>query len=97
MLLARTLTKPHSALIVVWLCLHGVYRAAAAPGKNSPSSDVALASQSTESMAARLATQNALFKAEIDKYTNFWNTKFAPIATIGYKVRSKKALKCILR
>jgi len=65
-LLARTLTKPHSALIVVWLCLHGVYRAAVAPGKNSPSSDVALTSQSTESMAARLATQNALFKAQFE-------------------------------
>jgi hypothetical protein len=33
-------------------------------------------------------TQNSLFKAEIDKYTEFWNTKFAPNATIGYKVRA---------
>jgi hypothetical protein len=33
------------------------------------------------------ATTNALFQAEIKKYTKFWNTKFAPLATIGYKVR----------
>jgi hypothetical protein len=32
-------------------------------------------------------TQNSLFNAEIDRYTQFWNTQFAPNATIGYKVR----------
>jgi len=30
-------------------------------------------------------TSSPLFQAEIDKYTNFWNTEFAPLATIGYK------------
>jgi hypothetical protein len=30
---------------------------------------------------------SSLFQAEIDKYINFWNTEFAPLATIGYKVR----------
>lgn len=33
-------------------------------------------------------TSSPLFQAEIDKYTNFWNTEFAPLATIGYKVRT---------
>jgi len=32
-------------------------------------------------------TSSSLFQAEIDKYTNFWNTEFAPLATIGYKVK----------
>jgi hypothetical protein len=30
-------------------------------------------------------TSSSSFQAEIGRYTNFWNTKFAPLATIGYK------------
>jgi hypothetical protein len=32
-------------------------------------------------------TKSPLFQAEIDRYINFWNTEFAPLAVIGYKVR----------
>jgi len=27
------------------------------------------------------------FQAEIDRYIEFWNTEFAPLAIVGYKVR----------
>jgi hypothetical protein len=33
------------------------------------------------------ATLSPLFQAELKKYTHFWNTKFAPLASIGYKVK----------
>lgn len=33
-------------------------------------------------------TSNSLLQVEIDKYINFWNTEFAPLASIGYKVRN---------
>src|ERR1700733_13996121 len=33
-------------------------------------------------------TQSPLFQAKIDRYIKFWNTEFAPLAVIGYKVRS---------
>lgn len=33
-------------------------------------------------------TSSPLFQAEINKYINFWNTEFAPLATIGYKARN---------
>jgi hypothetical protein len=33
-------------------------------------------------------TSSPLFQAEINKYINFWNTEFAPLASIGYKVRN---------
>ena len=32
-------------------------------------------------------TKSPLFKAEIDRYTKFWKTEFAPLAVVGYKVR----------
>ena len=32
-------------------------------------------------------TKSPLFQAEINRYINFWNTEFAPLAVIGYKVR----------
>jgi hypothetical protein len=31
-------------------------------------------------------TRHPLFVAEIKKYTKFWNTEFAPKASVGYKV-----------
>ena len=31
-------------------------------------------------------TNSRVFKSEMDRYIKFWNTKFAPLATIGYKV-----------
>ena len=32
-------------------------------------------------------TNNHLFQKELDRYINFWNTDFAHLAVIGYKVR----------
>lgn len=32
-------------------------------------------------------TRLPVFQAEIDRYINFWNTEFAPLAVVGYKVR----------
>jgi hypothetical protein len=32
-------------------------------------------------------TKSPLFQAEVDRYTNFWKTEFAPLAVVGYKVR----------
>ena len=32
-------------------------------------------------------TKSPLFQAEIDRYIKFWNTEFAPLAVVGYKVR----------
>jgi hypothetical protein len=40
-----------------------------------------------QSSSLATLTQNSLFQAEIEKYTHFWNTKFAQTATVGYKVR----------
>jgi hypothetical protein len=40
-----------------------------------------------ENLSLSSLTNNPLFKAEIDKYINFWNTTFIKTASIGYKVR----------
>ena len=34
-----------------------------------------------------LMIKTPLFQAEIDRYIKFWNTEFAPLAVVGYKVR----------
>ena len=42
--------------------------------------------QQAESSLSNL-TKSPLFQAEIDRYIKFWNTEFAPVAVVGYKVR----------
>ncbi len=63
---ARTMAKSLSAFSLVCLWLQGVFGAAAAQGKSEPFSDIHTSSQSTNSVAGRLATQNALFKAQYE-------------------------------
>jgi uncharacterized protein (DUF885 family) len=66
MLLSRTVVKSRPALIVVFLCLFGVVRPAVAQGREDPPADAAVSSQSTGSVTARLAAQNALFKEQFE-------------------------------
>jgi len=66
MLLSRTVVKSRPALIVVFLCLFGVVRPAVAQGREGPPADAAVSSQSTGSVTARLAAQNALFKEQFE-------------------------------
>jgi hypothetical protein len=51
----------------------------------------------TEEVSTPLSemTANELFKEEIERYTTFWNTEFAPKAVIGYKARGTLS-ECIL-
>jgi len=42
--------------------------------------------QQAESSLSNL-TKSPRFEAEIDRYIKFWNTEFAPLAVVGYKVR----------
>ena len=48
---------------------------------DSSSGHVQQEAQSQSSM-----TKSPSFQAEIDRYIKFWNTEFAPLAGIGYKV-----------
>src|SRR5271166_5575547 len=63
---APTAAKSLSAFSLAWLCLQGVLVAAVAQGNNAPFPDIQISSQSTESVAARLAAQNALFKEQFE-------------------------------
>lgn len=51
----------------------------------------------TEEVSTPLSelTANELFKEEIERYTTFWNTEFAPKAVIGYKARGTLS-ECII-
>ena len=62
----RTMAKSLSAFSLACLCLQGVFGAAVARGKNALFPNIHISSQSTNSAAARLATQNALFKAQYE-------------------------------
>jgi uncharacterized protein (DUF885 family) len=55
-----------SAFFVAGLCLQSVFGPVAAQAKYAPFRFIYLSSQSTESVAARLAAQNALFKEQFD-------------------------------
>ncbi len=67
---ASTVAKSLAAFSLACLCLQGVF-GPAAQGKNAPFADIPISSQSTSSqptnsVAARLANQNALFKEQFD-------------------------------
>ncbi len=62
----RTVAKSLFHFSLAWLCLQGVWGPAVAQAKSALSSGVPLASQSTPSVAARLAVQNALFKDQFE-------------------------------
>ena len=62
----RTVAKSLSAFSLASLCLQGVMGSAAAQGESAPFPDHHILSQTTESVAARLATQNALFKDQYE-------------------------------
>jgi uncharacterized protein (DUF885 family) len=62
----RTVAKSVSAFVLAGLCLLGVLGPAVAEGKYTPFPVVYISSQSTESVAARLAAQNALFKQQFE-------------------------------
>jgi uncharacterized protein (DUF885 family) len=55
-----------SAFFLAGLCLQGVFGPVAAQAKYAPSPFIYLPSQSAESVAARLAAQNALFKEQFE-------------------------------
>ena len=44
-----------------------------------------LVQQPNQSLSVMIKTP--LFQAEIERYMKFWNTEFAPLAVVGYKVR----------
>jgi len=67
--LCRTKARSHRAPILVCLCLCGIFRPAMAQGTKAPSPEIATSSPSTESMASRLAAQNALFKEQFEEDT----------------------------
>jgi len=56
--------KSLSAFSLTCLCLQGVFGPAVAQVKNTPFPDIHISSQSIKSVAARLATQNDLFKEQ---------------------------------
>ncbi len=62
----RTVAKSVSAFVLAGLCLLGVLGPAVAEGKYTPFPVVYISSESTESVAARLAAQNALFKQQFE-------------------------------
>src|SRR3984893_55448 len=63
---ARTVAKALSAFSLGCLCLQSVFGSAVAQGKNAPLPDIHASSQSTKSVAVRLAAQNALFKEQYE-------------------------------
>ena len=63
---ARTVAKALSAFSLGCLCLQSVFGSAVAQGKNAPLPDIHASSQSTRSVAVRLAAQNALFKEQYE-------------------------------
>jgi hypothetical protein len=62
---ARTAAKSLSAFILACLCLQGISGPAVSQGRDAPP-DIHRSSQSTKSVAARLATQNALFAEQFE-------------------------------
>lgn len=60
------MAKSLSVFGLACLCLQGVFGPAVAPGVNAPFPDIHVSSQSTESVAARLATQNTLFREQFE-------------------------------
>jgi len=62
----RTVAKSLLAFSLACLCLQGVLGPAIAQGRNPPFSGVHISSPSTPSVAARLATQNAVFKEQFE-------------------------------
>jgi uncharacterized protein (DUF885 family) len=62
----RALAKSVAALSLTFLCLNGVFGPAAAQAKYTPFSGIHIAPQLTESVAARLAAQSALFKEQYE-------------------------------
>ena len=63
---ARTAAKSLSAFSLACLCLQNVSGAPVAQRKGTPYPDIHISSQSTQSVVARLAAQNALFKEQFD-------------------------------
>jgi uncharacterized protein (DUF885 family) len=63
---ARTVAKALSAFSLGCLCLQSVFGSTVAQGKNAPLPDIHASSQSTRSVAVRLAAQNALFKEQYE-------------------------------
>jgi hypothetical protein len=64
--LSHIVAKPHPALIVVCLCLRGLFGTAQVQGQKAPPPAVAASSQSSGSVGARLATQDALLKEQFE-------------------------------
>src|SRR6202161_4298174 len=63
---ARSIAKSLSAFSVAWLCLQSVFSPTVAQGKYAPFPIIYISSQSTDSIAARLAAQNALFEKQFE-------------------------------
>jgi|HubBroStandDraft_5_1064220.scaffolds.fasta_scaffold00719_10 uncharacterized protein (DUF885 family) len=62
----HSLRRPLSALSLACLCLHGVFGPAMAQPRNAPFHDNHISSQSTGSVAERIAAQNTLFKQQFE-------------------------------
>ncbi len=62
----RTVAKSLFHFSLACLCLQGIWGPAIAQGRNPPFSGVHISSPSTPSVAARLATQNAVFKEQFE-------------------------------
>jgi uncharacterized protein (DUF885 family) len=60
------MAKSLSVFGLACLCLQGIFGPAVAQGVNAPFPDIHVSSQSTESAAARLATQNTLFREQFE-------------------------------
>ncbi len=60
------MAKSLSVFGLAYLCLQGVFGPAVGQGVNAPFPDIHVSSQSTESAAARLATQNTLFREQFE-------------------------------
>lgn len=63
---ARTVAKSFSVFSLVCLCLQGAFGPTIARGENARFSGTHISSQSTNSVATRLASQNALFKEQFE-------------------------------
>ena len=60
------MSKSLSVFSLACLCLHGTFGPAVVPGVHAPSPPIHAASQSSKPTAARLADQDALFKAQFE-------------------------------
>jgi uncharacterized protein (DUF885 family) len=68
---ARRRAKSLSVFTLACLCLQGVFCPAVAQGVNVPFPDIHVSLESTESVASRLAAQNALFKEQYENDLRF--------------------------